>query len=53
MAEGGDMPAAEAAAIIRQLRSALRTVQPQLKELEVERNQLRAEKEVVESQADR
>jgi chromosome segregation ATPase len=47
-----DSAGAEAQAIIRELRGALRSVQPQIKELQVECNQLRAEKEVVESQAE-
>jgi chromosome segregation ATPase len=50
-AEQEDIGAAEPQAIIRELRAALRMVQPQIKELQVEVNQLRAEREVVESQA--
>ena len=48
-AEGDKVEGAEAQAIIRELRAALRAVQPQVKEQQVEINQLRAEREVLES----
>jgi len=51
-AEGDKVEGAEAQAIIRELRAALRAVQPQVKEQQVEINQLRAEREVLESQAE-
>ena len=51
-AEGGEVEGAQAQAIIRELRAALRAVQPQVKEQQVEINQLRAEREVLESQAE-